>query len=202
MIKKVAEAQVLRMTFQDLFANTYDESEEFDNSSGRTLPETTTTSDISKRISGKTEEVKVEEAIITEEVMPEETIITYISKEQSSKITNLFTLLGYDPARIIEKTESLERQLGKPYDQFTTEEADSIISNMAKALKKKMEEETPKEEKKSAVGAMGEKAKAEQEAIKESPEFKAAFQEKTPATDEDISEVFGEDEKADQAQES
>ena len=30
MIKKVAEAQVLRMTFQDLFAGTYDESEEWE----------------------------------------------------------------------------------------------------------------------------------------------------------------------------
>ena len=59
MIKKVAEAQVLRMTFQDLFTGTYDESEEFDNSSARTLPETTATSDITKRISGKTEEVEV-----------------------------------------------------------------------------------------------------------------------------------------------
>lgn len=30
MIKKVAEAQVLRMTFQELFAGTYDESEQWD----------------------------------------------------------------------------------------------------------------------------------------------------------------------------
>lgn len=35
MIKKVAEAQVLRMTFQELFAGTYDEAEQWDDKSGK-----------------------------------------------------------------------------------------------------------------------------------------------------------------------
>lgn len=85
MIKKVAEAQVLRMTFQDIFAGTYDESEEIET---KNLVAPT---EIAKRISGKTEEV----VDIVEEVeeISEESPVTYISEDQSSKITNLFTQL-------------------------------------------------------------------------------------------------------------
>ena len=66
---------------------------------------------------------------------------------------------------------------------------------MTKAVYKKIDEEkhtapVVEEEKVSAVGKMGAKAKADQEAIKNSPEFKAAFPEEAPATIEDVSAVF------------
>ena len=72
---------------------------------------------------------------------------------------------------------------------------------MTKAVYKKIDEEkhtapVVEEEKVSAVGKMGAKAKADQEAIKNSEEFKAAFPEESPATVEDVSAVFDTEEES------
>lgn len=79
MIKKVAEAQALRMTFQGLFANTYDESEQWDENTDKTIIEVNTTQD---------QEVKPPAEVIKAPIAPvqQEEKIVYINKEQVERI--------------------------------------------------------------------------------------------------------------------
>lgn len=203
MIKKVAEAQVLRMTFQDMFGGTHDESEEFDNSS---ISDSVAPDDLTKKISGKTAAAEdvVDDAVTEETPEKEPEMEELITSDQQELIIELYGELGYDDDMIPGKIEELEIKMGQPIEEFSKKRADVIITKLQDQIKK-VASEKPKEEKKSAVGRMGEKAKAEADAIKNSDEFKKAFPEETPdekVSVNDAEAVFGEDEKADQEQDA
>lgn len=117
MIKKVAEAQGLRMTFQELFAGTYDESENWNDG----------------KVNKETGEITEKKPSIRE--------IKGISKDQVIEITDLFirVIKNEDPEaqkKII--TENLKKMYKvEAISQLSLKQAENLIPRLQKRLKEK-----------------------------------------------------------------
>ena len=127
MIKKVAEAQVLRMTFQDLFAGTYDESEEWETKED------------------KKEKTAPRKVI---DVTPDEPEVEIQEVDQDALYENYLSLL--DGASTIAELWEIWKQikseadsLGRVYIDDLTDRVKSIKSDLTQAPKTPIVETTP-----------------------------------------------------------
>lgn len=121
MIKKVAEAQALRMAFQDIFAGTYDESEDWE-----------------------TKEVKP----VKDEIVIDQTPVALRTEEQMTVLQDLFTIVAEHEGVSIDKiAESTLKALFKisDFQQLTEANATSLIAKLEKKVatyeKKKAKEQ-------------------------------------------------------------
>ncbi len=122
MIKKVAEAQTLRMTFQELFAGTYSETEkwEADEDSGESEKPAKTP----KVVKTVTTTVKKEnDDVITEAVV-------MINQEQAESINRLLKGLRLEGKEAKAYIESIVEREIVAFTKITSTEADAIIKVM------------------------------------------------------------------------
>lgn len=127
MIKKVAEAQVLRMTFQDLFAGTYDESEEWETKED------------------KKEKTAPRKVI---DVTPDEPEVEIQEVDQDALYENYLSLL--DGASTVAELWEIWKQikseadsLGRVYIDDLTDRVKSIKSDLTQAPQTPIVETTP-----------------------------------------------------------
>lgn len=130
MIKKVAEAQGLRMTFQELFAGTYDESEQWDDKEA--IPKMASTPKL-KEVDPETGEVK-DDAI--EQVL-------CATRSQEKKFNELMDryglLMSWTPNKTEEMKQGTLKGLGKveKFEELSEVKAGKLLGVIEEKIKEK-----------------------------------------------------------------
>lgn len=181
MIKKVAEAQVLRMTFVEEFNGTYDESEEWDDKKistpvapaptlNKVAPPTKALPIVQTQVEEpepqEVVEVEVEEVDTTQDVIEEvpsmpSATLDMITTAQASKIRYIYmSQFGYSAETTEEKILAIENKYGRSLAEFTYKQANEVIALLLAKIDEREKE-----------------AEAERKAIAEAKKTKAGVKE-------------------------